>query len=247
MSKKHQCFALAILFIFSTDLYALSCGPKKDRIIASCHHGKCTNAFYVTEIIGYTSCGRLSILNPLPTWGIEALEHELSNESELSEDGIYELVLSSRYWQDKVEIPDFESYLRQKLNKGENYYIYRSLSRIEDTDISQLKNQWASTEQFDYILNILWMLFDWGSSIAGSVLLIYSVKLFHNWLFRNARHNTLIRFALLQTGVLLVSLIFFIFPIVFFISLLPVLVILIWVYEITLFLAFKIKETVFIK
>lgn len=171
-------FILSAVIVFSSDLKATSCWPKKERIFAECSDGSCANFLYVREVQSYDYCSRRPVIEKPPEWSKEVFEFEIQRNNFRSESGVYELLLDSSLMH---IISDTEKYRLYSEESKKNGSPLATLSRSSSHSIDELRIEWMLKETKEYQKMLFFKMLDWLILLIASVLLIYSIVWFHKW------------------------------------------------------------------
>ncbi|WP_111978902.1 hypothetical protein [Algibacillus agarilyticus] len=174
-------FVLAV-FVLPFEVYALSCAQMHDRIIAECNSGSCIEFFYVREVPSHGACSRRSTIQESPEWAKRILEFEISARNLSNEEGLYELEIENRYWSSEYVFSNAEEYIQLVEDEPKGRYFHREFSKIADSSMSGLKNEWANRAQNEHMEMILWKIGDWLSLAVSLVFLVFSIVWFNNWI-----------------------------------------------------------------
>ena len=241
------------MLVLPATCQALSCYPLEDNFFLQCASGTCSGIFRARQIREDGACARRTIVEPLQDAEVNFLAPMVANsahDNKMTE--YYHVLLRHEFYGHKpvtaTELKDAMSqpgFPRTRVIKIE--FIGNAI------DVDALKQVWLKRQDEELWNYRIGRLLDYGSLAICLALLLFSVMKFRRWLVNGIpRKDGLFQLAIplaIQVVVFSLTLLPWIFFVGFdvFVSLVPLVVCVIWCYELLYYilnrlLAYKARK-----
>jgi hypothetical protein len=171
--------------------YATSCQHYDETIIAQCEDLNCDGFIYIDEIKSFGTCARRPVVVVPPKWSGSIIEmakpvivDELLKGGFSKDKALYELVVRKGLLSTLSHASKTQETIDKFGNEITSYGNFIKFSKLEETSLQSVEQQWKTKQRNKLISDFFWKIADWLYLIVPTVLLLFSIDWFNQWINR---------------------------------------------------------------